>query len=89
MKEKIIKGNLEYIKPKHTHLNAIKWVDDPNGKYEIRRFEYNWIERLLIWIGLMNDKRYNTKYIMGIDPFEPETRSTGNFESKTTKMNKS
>lgn len=76
MKQKIIKGNLEYIKPKDNHLNGIKWVDDPNGSFEIRRFEYNWFEKLLIRIRLMRDKRYNGKYFIGVDPFEAETLHT-------------
>lgn len=72
-KQVITKGNLEWVKPREKYQNGVKWVDDPNGKYEIRRFEYNWFERLLIWLRLMKDKRYNGKYIMGIDPFESET----------------
>lgn len=56
-KQIITKGNLEWIKPKEHFQNGVKWVDDPNGKYEIRRFEYNWFERLLIKLRLMSDKR--------------------------------
>lgn len=72
-KQVIIKGNLEWLKPKEKCQNGVKWVDDPNGKYEIKRFEYNWFERLLIWLRLMKDTRFDgKKYIMGVDPFQPE-----------------
>jgi hypothetical protein len=69
-----IKGNFEWIQPKEKYLNGVKWVDDPNGKLEIIRIEYNLIERFLIWIGCIKDMRHIGKYIIGIDPFESETK---------------
>lgn len=71
-KQIITKGNLEWVKPKERFQNGVKWVDDPNGKYsKITYFKYNWFERLLIWLRLKKDKRYDGKYMVGIDPFEP------------------
>lgn len=69
MKVRSVRGNIVWIKPKERFQNGVKWVDDPNGKYEIKRLEYNWFERLLIRCCIMKDKRYNGFFI-GIDPFE-------------------
>lgn len=70
MRKKLVKGNLEWVKPRDKHLNAVKFTEDSHGKITYTKAEYNWMERLLIRLRLMKDKRYNGKYIVGIDPFD-------------------
>ena len=70
-KQVTINGNFEWITRKGKKVGT-KWVDDPNGKHTIYRIEYNWVERLLIWLKLKQGKCYNGKYIIGVDPYNPE-----------------
>ncbi len=71
MKKIIVRGNLEYIKPKEPFFSGVKWVEDTKGKYERTMIVYNWYERILIRLGLLKDKSYHGKfYIISCDPIK-------------------
>ncbi len=63
MTEITVKGDIKWVRPK---MDAVEWVENPNGKYRAPRFEYNWLERLLMRLKWMKPPKQ--QYVVGIDP---------------------
>ena len=66
----IKKGNFVWADDNKT---SAKFEEDKSGRYNVRFWKPNLLQRFMYWLGLKKDPRYNgkrTRFVEGFDPYD-------------------